>query len=163
MNQHVNRQHQPELHAASINNCTQGGSNPDPTSDQSELDLMALLSCVAAEMEQTGNNVKTETEPEMEQTGNNVKPEIEPEQLITTGNVKPEMEPELLITVDASAITPVKLEQPPLSVITTKDTTPNIISKSRKRKQSHSFKISKKSKSAPDIEDNSTINMQDLV
>ena len=160
MNQHVNRQHQPELHAASINNCTQGGSNPDPTSDQSELDLMALLSCVAAEMEQTGNNVKTETE--LDQTGS-IKPEMEQEQLITTGNVKPEMEPELLITVDASAITPVKLEQPPLSVITTKDTTPNIISKSRKRKQSHSFKISKKSKSPPDIEDNSTINMQDLV
>ena len=160
MNQHVNRQHQPELHAASINNCTQGGSNPDPSSDQSELDLMALLSCVAAEMEQTGNNVKPETE--LDQTGN-IKPEIEPEQLITTGNVKPEMEPELLITVDASAITPVKLEQPPSSVISTKDTTPNIISKSRKRKQSHIFKISKKSKSPPDIEDNSTINMQDLV
>ena len=121
---------------------------------------MALLSCVAAEMEQTGNNVKPETDPD--QTGS-IKPEMEPEQLITPGNVKPEVEPELLITVDASAITPVKLEQPPLSVITTKDTTPNIISKSRKRKQSHSFKISKKSKSPPDIEDNSTINMQDLV
>ena len=159
MNQHVNRQHQPELHAASINNCTQGGSNPDPTSDQSELDLMALLSCVAAEMEQTGNNVKQETE--LDQAGN-IKPEIEPDQLITTGNIKPEMEPELLITVDASAITPVKLD-PTLSVISTKDTTPNIISKSRKRKQSHSFKISKKSKAPLDIEDNSTINMQDLV
>jgi hypothetical protein len=123
---------------------------------------MALLSCVAAEMEQTGNNVKPETEPELDQTGN-IKPEMEPEHLITTGNVKPEIKPELLITVDASAITPVKLEQPPLSVISTKDTTPNIISKSRKRKQSHSFKISKKSKSPPDIEGNSTINMQDLV
>ena len=123
---------------------------------------MALLSCVAAEMEQTGNNVKPETDPELDQTGNR-KPEIEPEQLITAGNIKPELEPELLITVDASAITPVKLEQPPLSVMTTKDTTPNIISKSRKRKQCHSFKISKKSKSPPDIEDNSTINMQDLV
>ena len=122
---------------------------------------MALLSCVAAEMEQTGNNVKPETEPELDQT-ENIKPEIEPEQLITPGNVKPEMEPELLITVDASAITPVKLEQP-TSVISTKDTTPNIISKSRKRKQSHIIKISKKSKSPPDIEDNSTINMQDLV
>jgi hypothetical protein len=121
---------------------------------------MALLSCVAAEMEQTGNNVKPETDPELDQTGNR-KPEIEPEQLITAGNIKPELEPELLITVDASAITPVKLE--PTSVSNTKDTTPNIISKSRKRKQSHIFKISKKSKSPPDIEDNSTINMQDLV
>ena len=113
LTQHVNKQHQPELHAANINE----GSNE--TSDQSELDLMALLSCVAAEMEQQ------------------------------TGNEKPEPE---LITVDASAITPIKSE--PL--------TPNIISKSRKRKQPPIFKISKKEKS-PSIEDNSTINMQDLV
>ena len=121
LTQHVNRQHQPELHAAATINCSQG-SNPDQPSDQSELDLMALLSCVAAEMEQTGND-------------------------------KPEPE---LITVDASAITPIKSEP-----IVGKET-PNIISKSRKRKQANIFKISKRTKS-PTAEVNSTINMEDLV
>ena len=158
LTQHVNRQHQPELHAAAAtNSCCQGGSNPDQCSDQSELDLMALLSCVAAEMEQTGNgNVKPDMDhtenvkQEMDQTGN-VKPEIE-----LSGSEKLEMEPEQLITVDASAITPIKSE-PSVS-----KETPNIISKCRKRKLPPIFKISKKSKS-PDIEDNSTINMQDLV
>ena len=70
-----------------------------------------------------------------------------------TGNDKPEPE---LITVDASAITPIKSEP-----IVGKET-PNIISKSRKRKQANIFKISKRTKS-PTAEVNSTINMEDLV
>ena len=93
LTQHVNREH----HQTQVNL-------------ESELDLIALLSCVAAEdLKVTENEAKNE-----------------------------------LITVDASAITPVKAE-----------TTPNIISKSRKRR-----KIAKKSKTEFP---NSTINMQDLV
>lgn len=111
LTQHVNREHQPEL----VTN----------VQDQSELDLIALLSCVAADDIKMSVDQQNETKEE-------------------------------LITVDASAITPIKVE--------TKEG-PNIISKSRnrKRKKGQVFKICKKVRQdVLEDDSNSTINMQDL-
>ena len=125
LSQHVNREHQPELKASST-------QTVNMSSDQSELDLIALLSCVATDEDlKLADNCKQTAENDGE-----------------------------LITVDASAITPVKNEH-------SKDScTPNIISKSRrKRKQQRTgiLKSTKKIHVDQDGDDASTINMQDLV
>jgi uncharacterized Zn-finger protein len=123
LTQHVNREHRPKLKQDKKTKGAQVLLGQDP----SEVDLIALLSCVGDE------DLKLTLD-----------------------------KPEELVTVDASAITPIKDE--------TLKAGPNIISKSRKRRQNGSKSAAKKIKKESDtctVQDvkpvESTINMQDLV